>query len=115
MILGELIKYLKAAKEKYNDAYCTFGFGEAGSYRGYYEDIAFDPKIGVRLSEMIKSAEEANGKTFGGYKGGSYTMNLGSRVWIAEYGTSSTISEWDGDGLQENELYILLGLASHEK
>lgn len=58
------------------------------SYRGYYDDLAFDPtieKITVETALKILT-EGCLGKTFSGYKGGDYVMGLETPVWWAEYG-----------------------------
>jgi hypothetical protein len=66
------------------------------SYRGYYEDLAIGwavskdykdaaPKAGA-LREALRSAV---GSTYGGWKGGEFTMREDSRVWIANSGYST--------------------------
>ena len=64
------------------------GFGPAGSYRGYYDQIAFEPVEEAMIGDMLKYAEKAMGETYSGYKGGEYTMNGYTECWIAEWGRS---------------------------
>lgn len=64
------------------------GFGSPMSYRGYYDELAFEPKDDVSFGEMLTHAKAALGATFTGYKGGEYTMEGYTPCWIAEYGTS---------------------------
>ena len=84
MYLGELIEYLE---NKDKSIVALKGFGEAGSFRGYYEQIAFEPKDNVTVGEMLVEAQKALGATFHGYKGGEFEMYEYTDVWIAEYGT----------------------------
>jgi hypothetical protein len=83
MKLKELIERLGREDA---DTVCRPGFGEADSYRGYYEQIAFEPKDSATVGEMLAHAKAANGKTFSGYKGGKYKMGDETIVNIAEYG-----------------------------
>ena len=83
MNLGELIDQLK----KYNPSTkVRLGFGGPHSYRGYYEDLAFEPVENTTIGEMLEHAESALGETFKGYKGGTYRMNKWTDVWIAPMG-----------------------------
>lgn len=57
------------------------------SYRGYYDDLAFECEKGKRPSvELLKECKETVGKLFSGYKGGDYVMNQSTPIWIAGYG-----------------------------
>jgi hypothetical protein len=61
--------------------------GEAESYRGYYRDLAFVPLDQPRtVREARNEAENADGGTFEGYKGGDFTMDLDTPVWYSHYG-----------------------------
>lgn len=74
----------------------VLGFRHAHSYRGYYEDLAFEPAENVEVREMLTEALESVGKTFEGYKGGEFTMSLHSTVWLSKYGEASgqTLGPW---------------------
>lgn len=85
MTLGELIDTLKAADQ---GVVCKMGFSRPHSYRGYYDQLAFEPTDNAKVSEMLKCAEESLGKEFTGYKGGEYTMDKHTDVWLAHYGNS---------------------------
>lgn len=63
------------------------GFKRPHSYRGYYEDLAFEP-AGERMKvcDLIAICRSAIGKTFEGWKGGHYEMDEKTPVWIAERG-----------------------------
>lgn len=89
--LGELISTLK---RKNLDASVKFDFGGfvpdgIDSYRGYYEQLAIGYKPGkekVSIADLIKLCEDANGETFAGWKGGEYTMDDDTPVWVANRG-----------------------------
>lgn len=84
-MLKDLIEWL----EKQNpDAVVPHGFGQPRSFRGYYEDVAFEPVEKARIGDMLTHAKNALGATFEGYKGGEYTMHEYTDCWICEWGTS---------------------------
>ena len=84
MTLGELMRQLSAMDP---DSEIT-GIHEQHSYRGYYSDLAFEaagnPMLVTDLIDMLTN--ECLGKTFTGYKGGEFTMESDTPLWIAEYG-----------------------------
>jgi hypothetical protein len=83
--LGELIAYL----EKFPaDARFVVGFGTPHSYRGYYNELAFERQNDVAVRDMLADARGAVGATYQGYKGGRYTMTADAPVWVAAYGCS---------------------------
>ncbi len=81
--LGRLIKELKKIDA---DQIIEFGFYHPHSYRGYYDELAFEPKKNVTAGSMLACAESAVGKVYSGYKGGDYTMTELTDCWIANYG-----------------------------
>jgi hypothetical protein len=83
MELGELINRLK--EEDYA-LVVPNGFGSPHSYRGYYEQLAFEPAKDVTIGSMLKCARACVGKIFIGYKGGNFEMNTYTECWLAEYG-----------------------------
>ncbi len=85
MTLAELIVVLE---QQDPDTVLAEGFGNAHSYRGYYEDLAFEPKTNARVGDMLAEAKGAMDQVFHGYKGGEYTMSDYTTCWIAEYGHS---------------------------
>ena len=57
------------------------------SYRGYYEQLAFETVQGLQpVEDAIQVVQSAIGKTFHGYKGGTYVMLDDTHVWFARYG-----------------------------
>ena len=85
MTLGELI----AALEKLDpDLVVPFGFHHPHSYRGYYDQLAFEPRENVTVGSMLADAREALGTTYEGWKGGDYTMSEWTDVWLAQEGST---------------------------
>ncbi|MFF1790787.1 hypothetical protein ACFVX9_30520 [Kitasatospora sp. NPDC058243] len=83
MILDDLIATLETADP---DLVITDGFTNPHSYRGYYEDIAFEPAANVRVGDMLAEARGALGSTYQGWKGGDFTMQGYADCWLAEQG-----------------------------
>lgn len=81
--LGELIEALEARDP--NEA-VAYGFGVPHSYRGYYDELAFEPVPNTTVLSMLAAAREAEDATYQGWKGGDYTMSSYTPVWIAERG-----------------------------
>lgn len=100
--LGSLIECLKAEDPSLP---MPIGFGEPKSYRGYYEQLAFEPKRDTTIGEMLAHAEAALGQTFQGYKGGDFTMGEHTDCWIAEYGHGG------GDMIGQTLMACLIGQA----
>ena len=99
MTLGDLIAWLEAQVQ---DAIIPHGFSDGHSYRGIYDELAFEPAENTVISEMLKFAKMANGTLYGGWKGGEYKMDEYTECWIAEYGYSegtrigpTLISMWE--------------------
>lgn len=92
MNLGELIAMLSDLDPSIR---LREGFTYPDSYRGNYCDVAFEPAENVTIGEMLEHAKSAVGKTFQGYKGGDYVMDVDSVCHIAEYGRCSLDGEDD--------------------
>ena len=85
MFLKELIDFLA---ERDPAIVARIGFHDPHSYRGDYSELAFEPLENATVGEMLKSAKSALGKTYQGYKGGSYTMGEYTTVNLSQYGTT---------------------------
>jgi hypothetical protein len=83
--LGDVISHLESLPA---DMVVEHGFGDPHSYRGYYEDLSFEPIDNTTVGEMLAHARSAVGKTFTGYKGGDYVMDLDTDCWLAECGST---------------------------
>lgn len=86
MSLGELIEALEAVDPK---LVCRKGFRNPHSYRGYYEQLAFEPAANVPVGEMLACARSAVNATYQGWKGGDYTMMMHTDCWIDVRGTGN--------------------------
>ncbi len=83
MTLGRLIDAL----EKMPGDAEVANLSHAHSYRGYYDDLAFEQGEGTRpATDLLADCKSAMGKAFEGYKGGRYVMGELTPVWIADYG-----------------------------
>jgi hypothetical protein len=87
MTLGDMIDRLAAMPQ---DAEVD-ALGRPISYRGYYSDLAFTPKEGrMKVSEALALCRSCEGRVFNGYKGGEFTMDRNTPVWIADVGDSGS-------------------------
>lgn len=82
--LDQLIEFL-AARDP--NKVVVRGFHNPHSYRGIYQDLAFEPATNVTVGAMLADARSALDKTYQGYKGGDYTMYGSVDVWVAEEGS----------------------------
>lgn len=83
MKLKDLIAYLSLKDEL---APAVNGFGAPHSYRGWYDQVAFEPVAFTTAGEMLEHAKSALNKEFTGWKGGTYLMTSESFVNIAMEG-----------------------------
>lgn len=83
MTLGGLLKELESVGGERK----IMGLGDPISYRGYYCDLAFEPKgAAVTVAEVLKSVRDCMGREFTGYKGGEFLMGESTPIWSAHYG-----------------------------
>lgn len=87
MKLGALIEVLKRLP-----ADLPVGLGRAHSYRGYYDQLSFEPMEGVTAAQALAEAQAAVGRTFTGYKGGEYTMDEHTDCWVSPWGASNDVT-----------------------
>jgi hypothetical protein len=83
MTLGELIEFLE---KRDPEKVVPLGFNYPHSYRGYYDQLAFEPAPKIKVSEMLVCTRESLGETYIGYKGGEFKMDKWTKVWLAYYG-----------------------------
>lgn len=86
MTLAEIITALEAEDPR---KVLPQGFNSPHSYRGYYDELAFEPARNVTVADMLKDARSALGNTYQGYKGGDYVMSDDTDCWLAHYGTAA--------------------------
>ncbi|QRE76518.1 hypothetical protein [Methylobacterium aquaticum] len=95
--LGALIDALDRAEQ---DEMIRYDFGgflpvRPVSYRGFYDHLAIgfvehhDAEGLLKVADLLAACRTADGATFQGYKGGSYTMNRDTPLWAANYGAST--------------------------
>lgn len=84
MNLQSLIEMLENHPDQ--EQIVPIGFSNPHCYRGYYRDLAFEPTENVKVKDMLAEAKSAIGQTFYGYKGGEFTMNGDTDVWLANHG-----------------------------
>jgi hypothetical protein len=84
--LGQLIAVLTAEAAKDPGRKPAIGFSNPHSYRGSYDELAFEPDPTVTVGEMYEAAMEANGSVYRGWKGGDYRMTDHTPVNLAMVG-----------------------------
>lgn len=83
MTLGELIEWLK---QQDPNLIVLDGFGSPHCDRGSYDELAFEPVDKTTIGDMLEYARSAVGETFCGWKGGDFTMDEHTSVYIGHYG-----------------------------
>jgi hypothetical protein len=92
MTLGKLIDCLEAMPSTET----VPNICKPHSYRGYYSDLAFEQKDGLRpAGELLDECRAAMGEVFIGYKGGEFVMGRNTPLWISTYGNSSGLRLMD--------------------
>ena len=86
MTLGQLIELLK---EQDQDKKVRYGFGNPHSWRGSYDELAFEPVENTSVGEMLSQALAAEDNIYEGWKGGEFKMTSSTTVNI-EYKGSYT-------------------------
>lgn len=119
--LGNLIDELEKYPKDWGVYILPFNLipDEFCSYRGYYQDLnltvltrseAIAKNKEMTVGQLLKMAKEANGNIFCGYKGGEFTMNRNTPIWVGDddYSTGVAIAEVKRayDGLIEIHCYL---------
>ena len=79
MRLGKYIKWLEGQDP---DLAIPLGLGNPHSWRGYYEQLAFEPVENTTIGRMLEEARSAIGATYTGWKGGEFVMDETSPINI---------------------------------
>ena len=96
--VGILINKLEKVEDKSKNVVFDFGYfrpDELNSYRGYYQDLAIsysDESKSPTVEEFLELLREAIGTDFTGYKGGKFTINEDSMVWVAQWGNNTNVA-----------------------
>ncbi len=98
LTLGQFINMLENVSKDHKDEEKTirydFGYFEPNgihSYRGYYDQLALGYEIKeygeeTKVSDVLKYCKNAIGKSFVGWKGGEYTMDEDTPLWVSNSG-----------------------------
>lgn len=105
MTLQKYITYLEQLIKDHGDMSLRIGLGDPHSYRGDYSQLAFAPTADVKLSTMLREAQECLGKVFEGYKGGDFPMHKETKCWIDQWG------RWNEVPLNKKAMRLLLLIA----
>lgn len=120
MLLENLIEHLEHldpnAVIKFNGNTLISGFN---SYRGIYAHLCIEPASETEtdpveiVEDLLALANDANGETYEGYKGGHYTMGDASPIWLSKYGEASGVALTDIVPIEGDQgqllLYVLKG------
>jgi hypothetical protein len=82
MTLRELLNRLRSEPNRR----VRRGLKNPHSYRGHYEDIAFELGGEMYIEDIIKLVAGSIGETYEGWKGGFFEMSSYSKVYVAEVG-----------------------------
>lgn len=83
MTLGKLIDQLEGMP----DGASVQALQSPRSYRGYYQDLAFEREAGeMPAAALLAICKKCMGEVFQGYKGGDFVMGRNTAIWIAAYG-----------------------------
>ena len=85
MKLGKLIEVLQTLSP---ERVLEQGLRNPHSYRGYYDQLAFEPTQNITVAQMLEEAKSADGEAYMGYKGGAFEMNEDTDVYIAFEGST---------------------------
>jgi hypothetical protein len=94
----KLIDLIELLEKFPTDMRVAQGFGNPHSWRGSYDELAFEPVDDTTVGEMLAEARSAIGQTYTGWKGGDFLMTLGTPVNI-DY-----VGRWS-DGAHDQRLY----------
>jgi len=82
-----LIKLIEFLEKRDPNIICPIGFNNPHSYKGFYNDVAFEPVNNITVRDMLYFAKEALGSTYQGYKGGDFIMDEFVDCYLAYCGS----------------------------
>lgn len=80
MKLGKMYSFLLQQPQNRT---CSYGFTNPHSYRGCYDELAFEPTNNVTIEHMVSCCKRAVSETFFGWKGGEFTYTEDTPIHIA--------------------------------
>lgn len=86
MVLDDLIELLEWFPR---ERVVLNGIGNPHSWRGDYNELAFEPIGKTSVGDILDAATSAHGATFEGWKGGEYKMDGGTTIHIEHEGNYS--------------------------
>lgn len=115
LTLGKLIKALREADPNTPVIHDSRTFGtdvsvsNPHSYRGYYEDLAFEPDHEVMTAKDLLNHLETwvLDRELEGYKGGMFKMTKNTPLWISPYGESRSIAVVDFEMSPDGSIMLL--------
>lgn len=109
-IIKKLVPIVENQKEREDEATVCFDFADTfptkiDSWRGSYAELALNYTSEgeeLRVTDFLNLLKSTVGKTLKGYKGGDYTMDENTPVWVANWGRSgnTAVIEVVDDGYQ---------------
>jgi hypothetical protein len=93
--IDQLVKLLEKRPKDQSVSFDFCGFipDDVDSYRGYYNELAISyvPYQGksITVDTFLNMMMDVVGETYTGYKGGNYTMEKETNVWVDNYGRCS--------------------------
>lgn len=78
----ELKKYIERLEAANPDQKVALGLGNPHSWRGRYDELAFEPVENTTVGEMLAEAKSALGTTYLGYKGGEFKMDSETDIHV---------------------------------
>jgi hypothetical protein len=87
LTLGELIEILHGVPKSAYEA-TLHGWGELISWRGDYSQLSLTSGHNISIGSAYTEACLADGAIFTGYKGGTFQMNLATKIYGDNYGTA---------------------------
>lgn len=85
-LINELEKYPETARVRFD--FANFEPDGFCSYRGFYDHLSlmYRREHSATVGELLTAARNAVGGKFSGWKGGEYTMNRETPVWVSDSG-----------------------------
>lgn len=108
MTLGQLKTFLEAFPK---DRISNYGINNPHAYRGYYDQVSFEPVGDMSIGHMLECIEEAISRPHEGWKGGEYWYNYDTPLNIAEEGMCTR----DVEGWKDHLPKLLLSVANAEE
>jgi hypothetical protein len=88
MNLKEYIQELKKIEKKDGNKIFSAGLGNPHSWRGKYEELAFEVVKDISIKDMLEQAISCVDRKFCGYKGGVFKMDLDTKIHVASLGVN---------------------------